>query len=182
MKSRVMDEIKHDFKPEFLNRIDETIVFRALNKDDLTKIAGLLLKELSNRLKSSMNLTLTFRPTVKKYIVEKAYDPKFGARPLRRKIQTDIEDPLSDELLSGKVESGGEVVITVKGGRIAFEPVAAKKSRNISHKTVQKKGSRAAGTSGRRRTVSRASATGRGKAAGAASKTAKRAGGRKKQK
>lgn len=121
MKSRVQEELKHNFKPEFLNRIDETIVFRALNKDDMTKIVSIMTKSLVKRCKDQMDLTLVIRPSVKKYIVEKAYDPKFGARPLRRKIQTDIEDALAEELLSGKFKGKKEITVTVKKDIIVFE-------------------------------------------------------------
>jgi ATP-dependent Clp protease ATP-binding subunit ClpC len=121
MKSRVMDELKRLFKPEFLNRIDETIVFRVLNKDDMTKIVSIMTNALVKRCKDQMNLTLQIRPAVKKYIVEKAYDPKFGARPLRRKIQTDIEDVLAEEILSGKFKNKETIIVSVKNDKIVFE-------------------------------------------------------------
>ncbi len=121
MKSRVMDELKRLFKPEFLNRIDETIVFRVLNKDDMTKIVSIMTNALVKRCKDQMNLTLEIRPAVKKYIVEKAYDPKFGARPLRRKIQTDIEDVLAEEILSGKFKNKETIIVSVKNDKIVFE-------------------------------------------------------------
>ena len=121
MKSRVEEELKHSFKPEFLNRIDETIVFRALNKDDMVKIVSIMTKSLVKRCKDQMNLTLTIKPSVKKYIVEKAFDPKFGARPLRRKIQTDIEDALAEEILSKKLDQSKEIIVTVKKDIIVFE-------------------------------------------------------------
>ena len=90
MKASVMEEVKRIFKPEFLNRIDETIVFRALNKDDMKQIVALMLKELTDRCEKQMGIHLTVRDSVKKHIVDKAYDPKYGARPLRRQIQNDI--------------------------------------------------------------------------------------------
>ena len=86
MKNGVMEEVKRIFKPEFLNRIDDTIVFRALNKDDMKKIVTLMTKSLVKRAKDQLDITLNIRDSVKKYIVEKAYDPKYGARPLRRMI------------------------------------------------------------------------------------------------
>ena len=121
MKSRVEEELKHLFKPEFLNRIDETIVFRALNKDDMTKIVSILTKSLVDRCKEQMDITLDIKAPVKKYIVDKAFDPKFGARPLRRRIQTDIEDALSEEILSGRVHAGDTVKIKVKEDHLVFE-------------------------------------------------------------
>ena len=129
MKGRVMEEIKHEFKPEFLNRIDETIVFRALNRNDLLKISGLLLSELSKRLTEEMSIDIHMKPAVEKYIVEKAYDPKFGARPLRRRIQTDIEDPLSDAILKGEVKGNTKVICTVKDDKIIFETSKTKNER-----------------------------------------------------
>ncbi len=121
MKSRVEEELKHLFKPEFLNRIDETIVFRALNKDDMKKIVTILTKSLIERCKEQMDITLELKSPVKKYIVDKAFDPKFGARPLRRRIQTDIEDALSEEILSGRVHAGDTVRIKVKEDHLTFE-------------------------------------------------------------
>ena len=121
MKNRVMEELKQTFKPEFLNRIDETIVFRALNKDDMKKIVGIMTKSLINRCKDQMDISLSVPGSVKSYIVEKAYDPKFGARPLRRKIQTDLEDALTEEILSGNIVSGDKVAAKVKEDAISFE-------------------------------------------------------------
>lgn len=121
MKNSVMEEVRRIFKPEFLNRIDETIVFRSLNKDDMKQIVALMLKELTNRCEKQMGIHLTVRDSVKKYIVDKAYDPKYGARPLRRQIQNDIEDELAEEILSGKVKKDTEVIVTVHKEKIVFE-------------------------------------------------------------
>lgn len=121
MKNSVMEEVRRIFKPEFLNRIDETIVFRSLNKDDMKQIVALMLKELTNRCEKQMGIHLTVRDSVKKYIVDKAYDPKYGARPLRRQIQNDIEDELAEEILSGKVKKDTEVTVTVHKEKIVFE-------------------------------------------------------------
>ena len=121
MKGSVMEEVRRIFKPEFLNRIDETIVFRSLNKNDMKQIVTLMLKDLTNRCKTQMGMTLTVRDSVKNYIVEKAYEPKYGARPLRRKIQNAIEDQLAEEILDGKVKKGSQVVVTLKKNQIVFE-------------------------------------------------------------
>lgn len=120
MKNRVMDELKQSFKPEFLNRIDETIVFRALNKNDMKKIVGIMTKSLVERCKKQMDITLSIPGSVKGWIVDEAYDPKFGARPLRRKIQTDIEDVLTEKILSADVGEGDKISATVKDGKIDF--------------------------------------------------------------
>lgn len=121
MKNSVMEEVRRIFKPEFLNRIDETIVFRALNKEDMKQIVTLMLRELTERCKNQLDITVTVRDSVKNYIVEKAYEPKYGARPLRRKIQNEIEDKLAEELLNGKVKRGTAVVVTTKKNAIVFE-------------------------------------------------------------
>ena len=125
MKSRVMDELKRLFKPEFLNRIDETIVFRALNKNDMKAIVTLMTDMLIKRCREQMEIKLSIPDSVKKYIVEKAYDPKFGARPLRRRIQTDIEDLLSEEILAKHIKGGDTVAASVSGDRIVFNVRAA---------------------------------------------------------
>ena len=121
MKNSVMEEVRRIFKPEFLNRIDETIVFRSLNKNDMKQIVTLMLKDLTDRCKSQMDITLQVRDSVKNYIVEKAYEPKYGARPLRRKIQNEIEDQLAEEILDGRVKKGDEVTVTTKKNAVVFE-------------------------------------------------------------
>lgn len=111
MKNGVMEEVQRIFKPEFLNRIDETIVFRALNKEDMKKIVTILSKSLIDRCEKQMGIHLTITGSVKGYIAEKAYNPKYGARPLRRMIQTQIEDMLAEEILSDKIKPGDDVEI-----------------------------------------------------------------------
>jgi ATP-dependent Clp protease ATP-binding subunit ClpC len=138
MKSRVMEELKHTFKPEFLNRIDETIVFRALNKTDLEQITKLLLNDLINRCEKQLHIKLKVGVAARRFIVEKAYDPKFGARPLRRKIQTDMEDILSDEILSGKIKQGDAVTVEVRGDHLGFVTEHSK-TKKTNKKTEKKK-------------------------------------------
>ena len=121
MKSGVMEELKRLFKPEFLNRIDEIIVFRMLTKTDMKKIVSIMMGDLTRQCREQMHLELKVFDSVKKYIVENAYEPKYGARPLRRKIQTEIEDRLADALLAGEIDPSGTVVIRAKKGRIVFE-------------------------------------------------------------
>ena len=120
MKSNVMEEVKRLFRPEFLNRIDETIVFHALNEDHMKKIVGLLCRELSERVEKQMNIKLTIRDSVKKYIVEKGTDKKYGARPLRRAIQNQLEDKLAEAILDGEVKSGKEIIVSVVKEKIVF--------------------------------------------------------------
>lgn len=123
MKGSVMEEVRRIFKPEFLNRIDETIVFRSLNKEDMKQIVTLMVKEVAERCKKQMEINLTVRDAVKNYIVEKAYEPKYGARPLRRKIQNEIEDKLAEEILSGNVKRNSTVIVTTKKNEIVFETI-----------------------------------------------------------
>ena len=111
MKNGVMEEVKRIFKPEFLNRIDETIVFRALNQEDMKKIVTLLSGKLIARCKAQMNITLDIKGSVKAYIAKEAYDPKYGARPLRRMLQSKVEDLLAEEILSGKIKRGDTVEV-----------------------------------------------------------------------
>jgi len=120
MKARVMDEVKRIFRPEFLNRIDEIIVFHALTTNDLEKIAGLMLRQLTKRLEEQMNIKLIIRESVRKYIVEKGTDQKFGARPLRRAIQNELEDPVSDAVLSGEIREGDRVELGTRQGKLRF--------------------------------------------------------------
>lgn len=121
MKNSVMEEVKRIFKPEFLNRIDETIVFRALNKEDMKQIVTILTTELQKRCKEQLQIELIIRDTAKNYIVDKAYDRKYGARPLRRKIQEEIEDRLAEEIIAGKITAGERVVVTTKHKEIFIE-------------------------------------------------------------
>ncbi len=120
MKGRVMDEVRRMFKPELLNRIDEIMVFHSLNKENIRKIVSLMFRELADRCREQMKIQLIFRESVKDYIVEKGFDDKYGARPLRRAIQSRIEDPLADEMLQGTVKSGDTVSVGVNRGTVRF--------------------------------------------------------------
>ena len=120
MKKNVMDEVKQNFKPEFLNRIDDIIVFRALTEDDVRNISKLLLKELKQRVASQMEIQLKFGDAVKKLIFEKGYDKKYGARPLKRAIQTNIEDELAEAVLKGEIKRGDTVQVTVRNDKVKF--------------------------------------------------------------
>ena len=118
MKASVMEEVKRIFKPEFLNRIDETIVFRALNKDDMKKIISIMVRDLQKRCKEQMQIDLVVREAAKESIVEKAYDRKYGARPLRRKLQDEVEDRLADALIRGEIHAKDRVIVTTKNKEI----------------------------------------------------------------
>ena len=120
MKNNVMEEVRRIFKPEFLNRIDETIVFRTLNKDDMKKITALLMKELVKRAEDQLDIELTVRDSARTYIVEKAYDKKYGARPLKRKIQDEIENRLAEDIINGRIKRGDKVIVSTKNKQISL--------------------------------------------------------------
>lgn len=120
MKLGVMEEVKKLFKPEFINRIDEIMVFHPLNKDDMKQIITLLTRTLCIRCEKQMEIKLNISPSVKEHIVEKHSDLKMGARPLKRAIQTMIEDSLAEEILAGKIKSGNKVSVGLKNKNIVF--------------------------------------------------------------
>ena len=120
MKQNVMDEVKMIFRPEFLNRIDETIVFHALDKTHMKKIVTLLCRDFTKRLADQLDIHLTLRESAKNLIVEKGTDAKYGARPLRRALQTELEDRLADAILNGEVKAGDLVAAGVSGKQIRF--------------------------------------------------------------
>ena len=120
MKSGVMDEIKLIFKPEFINRIDEIVVFRMLNEADMMKIATILTTSLVKRANEYMGIDLTITDAAKKLLVKKGSDKKFGARPLKRAIQTELEDILSEEILKGNIKEGAKVKTKVTEGKIVI--------------------------------------------------------------
>ena len=121
MKKDVMDEVKRIFKPEFINRIEETIVFRMLTKDDMKDIVTILSANLVDRCKKQMDINLDITDKVKYDLVEKAYDPKYGARPLRRAITTRLEDVLAEEILGGNIKKGDSIKAVIKKEKIVFE-------------------------------------------------------------
>jgi len=121
MKQNVMEEVKKMFRPEFLNRIDENIVFHPLSKDDNMKITAIMLADISKRIENQMNIKISMSPQAKKFIVEKAFDKKYGARPLRRALQTMVEDRMAEEILSGNVKNGDTVTINVSAKELVFK-------------------------------------------------------------
>ena len=117
MKNKVMDEVKRFFRPEFLNRIDATIVFHQLDRDQIHSIVDLMINMVQDELKDR-NITLKLTDAARAYLGEKGFDPVLGARPLRRVIQNEVEDTLSDELLSGRLNDGDEALVDVEDGKI----------------------------------------------------------------
>lgn len=120
MKDSVMEEVKRLFKPEFLNRIDDIIVFHMLNKEEVKKIVGLLLKEFIMRCRQQLNLEVKVRDSVKDLIAKEGFDPKYGARPLKRAIQNKIEDAMAEEILEGKIKAGDQVTVGLSKQTIKF--------------------------------------------------------------
>ena len=120
MKDSVMEEVKRLFKPEFINRIDEIMVFHQLNKEDMTKIVTLLSKNLCTRCKNQMDIDLTITPALKSYIVDKFSDLKMGARPLKRAIQTEIEDVMAEEILAGNIKPGQKIRAGIQDKKVIF--------------------------------------------------------------
>lgn len=135
MKSNVMDELKRTFKPEFLNRIDDIIVFHALSEANVKDITGLMLKELKNRVQTQMDIELKFTDHAKKYIFGKGYDKKYGARPLKRAIQTYVEDVLAEAMLRGDVKKGDTVTVSTKKKKEADGKTTEKISLTAKQKT-----------------------------------------------
>ena len=121
MKNGVMEEVKRLFKPEFINRIDEIMVFHPLNKTELREIVTLLSANLIKRCDRQMGITLSVSQTLKNHLVEKYCDVKMGARPLKRAIQTVIEDPLAEEILQGRIRQGDHILATIHKEKVVFK-------------------------------------------------------------
>ncbi len=120
MHSNVMNEVKHLFRPEFLNRIDEIIVFHPLDDDNMKKIVGMMCKEVVKRAKEQLDIDLVVRDSVKKHIVETGTDKKYGARPLRRAVQNQLEDKLAEAILNGEIKKGDTVEAGLSKKEIKF--------------------------------------------------------------
>lgn len=127
MSSRIMEELKKTFRPEFLNRVDEMVVFHPLKQDDLVKITKILIKDVSKRLKEQ-ELELVLDDEVLEHLAEEGNDPTYGARPLRRAIQKMIEDPLSEKILEGTYNAGDTIKVELSDKEVVFvKPAAVKK-------------------------------------------------------
>ena len=120
MKHRLLDQVKNTFKPEFLNRVDDIVVFRPLNRQDLDKIVDIEFREVKERLKEQ-NVTIELTAEAKEFLIEKGFDPVFGARPLKRTIQRFVEDPLAEEIIGGKLKNKKKIKITKKKDALGFE-------------------------------------------------------------
>ena len=115
-----MEEVRRIVKPEFLNRIDETIVFHALNKGHMGEIVDIMMESLVKRTKAQMGIALVLDETARAFIIDKGYDQKYGARPLRRTIQSQVEDKLEKEILDGTVGKGDTVTISAADEKLLF--------------------------------------------------------------
>ena len=128
MKSRVMEEVKQMFRPEFLNRIDEIIVFHPLTQENIRQITKIMLSTINRRTRAQLDMELNFDGAAVDWLSEKGFDPKYGARPLRRTIQNEVEDRLSEALLEGTIGGGMEVDVSAKDGKLTFAGHKAVKS------------------------------------------------------
>lgn len=126
MKERILSDLKRTFRPEFLNRVDDIIVFHALNEEHIEQIVGIMLEELNRRV-AEYDLKVEVSPEARAALVKEGYDPTFGARPLRRVIQKRLEDNISEEMLQGKIAPGDTIAVTVKDGKYRFQTGVAKK-------------------------------------------------------
>jgi ATP-dependent Clp protease ATP-binding subunit ClpC len=124
MRERILDEAKKTFRPEFLNRLDDVIVFRTFTKPDLITILSLEVEKVLARLRHK-NLKLTLDDKAKDFLVDKGYDPQYGARPMRRSVERFLEDPLAEEILKGKLHEGDPITVTVEGDKLVFNQTAA---------------------------------------------------------
>ena len=142
MKERVMDEVKRLFKPEFLNRIDEIIVLHQLSKDHIKGIADIMLSTIGKRSKDQLGIELTVTDEAREYLIDKGYDEKYGARPLRRTIQNLVEDKMAEEMLDGSIKAGDTVQVGFDGEKLTFtsKSKAAPKRRTSGTKTEAAKG------------------------------------------
>ncbi|MGB4373836.1 MAG: AAA family ATPase, partial [Halanaerobiales bacterium] len=122
MKERVMAELRRTFRPEFLNRLDEIIVFHALNKDHIKEIVNLMLKDLSKRLELN-EIKIEVTEKAKSKLVEDGFDSQYGARPLRRSIQRLVENPLSEKILAGIIKNGDTVEVDEENGDLVFTTI-----------------------------------------------------------
>ena len=135
MKDRVMEEVRRLFKPEFLNRIDEIIVFHQLNKEDMKGIVEIMLSSIEKRTREQLNLHLSVSEEAKALLIEKGYDEKYGARPLRRTIQTMLEDQLAQELLDGRIKAGCRVEAGAGAQGLTFTVRAARTRKKAETST-----------------------------------------------
>jgi len=125
MREKILDETKRVFKPEFLNRLDEIIVFHSLERSHLLRIVDLEVEKVKVRLKAK-EVEIILDNLAHEFVIEKGYDPNYGARPMRRAVERFLEDPLAEEILRGNVKAGTKVQVTAKDGKLVFQPDVTK--------------------------------------------------------
>ncbi|MGB3118827.1 MAG: ATP-dependent Clp protease ATP-binding subunit, partial [Verrucomicrobiales bacterium] len=141
MKGRILDQMKQHFKPEFLNRLDEKIVFRMLEKEDLVRIVDLEIGQVEKRLREK-DILLTFDAAAKEMLIKEGYDPNYGARPMRRAVERHLEDPLAEHLLRGNIKSGDRIAVTCEedGKTLKFTPKKAEEGTEETCEVVDSAG------------------------------------------
>ena len=130
MKDKIRKSLERHFRPEFLNRLDEIIIFSSLSREIIGKIVDMQLEKVQKRMETTRDIAISFSSDLKQFIVEKGYDSQYGARPLKRSIQSLILDPMAQELISGKIGSGDAIMVDARGGVVVFEKNVKKIARN----------------------------------------------------
>ncbi len=136
MRDKIMDETKRVFKPEFLNRLDDIIVFHTLNKPDLIHIIDLEVSKVLSRIRSK-DIHVTLEEPAKDFLIEKGYDPQYGARPMRRAVEKYIEDPIAEEILRGSIKPGANVLVKRDGEKLSFTSDSPKTDEPQVAKTAE---------------------------------------------
>ncbi|MFW6364003.1 MAG: ATP-dependent Clp protease ATP-binding subunit, partial [Spirochaeta sp.] len=135
IKSSAMNELRKLFRPEFINRADEIVVFSSLSENELQKILDILLGEVQVRL-SDKEIGLEISANARRYLIENGYDPKYGARPLRRLIQREIEDPLAIDILRGRFGAGSRIKVTMRNDKLSFRETGTPETASSPDKVV----------------------------------------------
>jgi len=131
MKEKILDEAKRVLKPEFVNRLDDLIVFHTLTKPDLIRIVDLEVSKVKARIKAK-EVSITLDEKAHEFLIEKGYDPTYGARPMRRAVERYLEDPMAEELLRGNIKPGDVVNVTVENGKLIFQAPTESAPANAS--------------------------------------------------
>jgi ATP-dependent Clp protease ATP-binding subunit ClpC len=122
MKGQLLQEVEKHFRPEFLNRLDDVIVFRSLTREDLNQVIHIEMRGIEGRM-AERNISLELTPEAKEFLIEKGYNPEYGARPLRRALEHNIEDPLSESILRGEFHDANHIIIRVRDNHLYFDAI-----------------------------------------------------------
>jgi ATP-dependent Clp protease ATP-binding subunit ClpC len=131
MKDKILEEAKRILKPEFVNRLDDLIVFHALGRPELLQIIDLEIKKVTDRIRQK-EITITLDDGAKDFLIEKGYDPQYGARPMRRAVERHLEDPMAEEILRGNLKSGDTAQVSAENGKLVFRTPAAAEEASAS--------------------------------------------------